>query len=77
VPQSGLARPLPDIPVGHVVVPVRTTPPSASATAARTWTTPCTTTATSGLRTAGSSPSASTRSGTSTPLRWRARHPRY
>lgn len=34
--------------------------------------TPCTTTATSALRTAGSSRSASMRSDTSTPLRWRA-----
>ena len=47
----------------------------ASVTAGRSCTTPCTTTVTSAPRTAGSSPSASTRSDTSTPLRWRARRP--
>jgi hypothetical protein len=53
---------------------VRTSQSSgASAAAGRRSTTPCTRTATSAPQAAGSSPSASTRSDTSTPLRWRAR----
>ena len=46
-----------------------------SATAARDRTSPSTTTATGAPPTAGSSPSGSTRSGTSTPARWPAQRP--